>query len=663
MVDENNDKFGAVTSSEMEKQLQASPKLRGLFDQLQLPLHKFQPRPDCPEEYDEQSAFINSDAKCNILLGGTGCVAGETEVYDPVCGYPRRIDEIDGTWNVISELDGRSVVALAHKPHLKGITDLYLVRLSNGQKFIATLQHRALTQFGYKYLSDFLEKHKTLTFPSVRENTEDGDLPEIGELGEVSKIDSIEFLRKDKFYDFTVPGTHNYMLAGIFHHNSGKTIAAAVKTAKYILETPPPRPLCPFWVVGETYDMVCGVCWQEKLSNLIPAGNILNIDWYKSIRNWPFAVILRNPTNPDQPGWVLDFKSYSQGRERMQAFSIGGYWCNEEIPLHVLIEVQGRCRDYDSPGWCDFTPIELKSPEWIDVYEEPPKGWKFFHLNVEKNDALSEGWAERFLSNIPEDMRETRRIGTFTHFSGQVYKEWNQNIHLVDVAKPTEKQREAMPWLDPALPDFGLPVDWYRYRSIDFGFNNPTAVLWLAKDNDGRFYVYDEHYESQRTLEYHVKEIKMRAWDDKKKTIYRQTFADPAAAQERAQFGKLGIPTMGAYNNRDIGIEIVRKHLMVKGDGRPSLYVLSTRQDAKWQRCKNLIREIRAYHWSLSIGKGLREKSPKDVPVDKDDHTLDALRYCIATTARTEAFVPQKVAKRLKPWMEGSRARFLINMN
>jgi len=125
----------------------------------------------------------------------------------------------------------------------------------------------------------------------------------------------------------------------------------------------------------------------------------------------------------------------------------------------------------------------------------------------------------------------------------------------------------------------------------------------------------------------------------------------------------MGIPTVGAYNDILGGIEIVRHHMMVQGDGRPKLYILSTREGGQWTRCQNLIREIRAYHWPPSTGQGLRERDPLDAPVAKDDHTVDALRYCIATDSRGESINTGKIKKKKREWQEKSSNRFLLNLN
>lgn len=399
---------------------------------------------------------------------------------------------------------------------------------------------------------------------------------------------------------------------------SGKTEAAAFKTARYILETPPPRPRVPFWVIGETYEMTCGVCWQEKLSKYIPQSSIFHKNYYDQNRDWPYAVLLKHPTKYGEIGWILEFKSYAQGRERMQAASIGGYWFNEDAPLEIVEEVQGRTRDYDSPGWADFTPIDVKSPEWADRYHKPPAGWRFFHLNTLRNTALVEGWAERFLAGVPEDMRDTRRTGVFASFQGQVFKEWRVNLHICE--------------------PFQIPHDWKKIRGIDFGFNNPFCCLWIARNRDGCYFVYDEHFDTGRLNKYRSEQINARKWDYSSPD-YGQTYSDHDA-QQRAEFAALGIHTQPARKSIEAGIERLRILMMPNEiTGEPRIKVFNT--------CENLIREIPRYRWSKPVGKEGNQKNAKNLPIPFDDHAVDAMRYGIYTEEmELIAGLPQKYVVR-----------------
>ena len=423
---------------------------------------------------------------------------------------------------------------------------------------------------------------------------------------------------------------------------SGKTHAAAVKTARYVLNTRPPRSNCPFWIVGDTFEQVCAVCWDEKLCDLIPRDKILSIDWHKTQRNWPNAVTLKHPDNPKKRGWSIEFKSYSQGRQHMQGRSIGGYWLNEECPLEIVREVQGRCRDYDSPGWADFTPIAVISPEWPDLYDKPPTGWKFFHLNVEKNQYIEQEWIARYLASIPEEERETRRIGVFASFAGQVFKEFRNSIHVLDPETEGPNQELAE-----KLDSGDIPDDWKRIRGIDWGYSNPLACMWVARDRDGRYYVYDEHYEAQKPNSFHVARIQERPWNDKH-PLYGGTFCDTADPQQMVEFTKLGVRCQGA--NKGIGqypvlsrISFLRSLMMVQGDLRPKFYVLA--------KCKNLIRELRGYRWSNPTGsqKNNNQKNAQNCPVDWDNHALDAMGYACFSDAHGTGRAPTAVARLWQP--------------
>lgn len=412
---------------------------------------------------------------------------------------------------------------------------------------------------------------------------------------------------------------------------SGKTSCAACKTARYLLSKPAPREKCPFWVVGESYESVCEVCWLEKLRNFIPERAIRKVVWMDSAREWPRAVILKD-LHKTGTNWVIQFKSYEQGRKKFQAASIGGWWCNEETPMSIIEEIFGRCREYDSPGWADFTPLEVKSPDWPRVYEKWSQGaaeyshWAFYHLNTELNTALAPGWAQRFLSTIPEDMRETRRIGTFSSFRGAVFKEFRRNLHVID--------------------PFDIPDDWRRFRGIDFGFRNPTAVVWVARDPDGRYYVYDEHYKAEQTIQFHADSIKAKRWIDFPGWM-RQLYGDHHA-QERHEYLQHGLHIKPARKEIMAGIEAIRRRLMVDGSGNPALFVFNT--------CEKLVEEIAGYRWP----DGSKTRNPSDLPMDKDNHAIDALRYVIASeefgTTGNDPEIVTPVRKR--EWQEQSKRFF-----
>jgi len=403
---------------------------------------------------------------------------------------------------------------------------------------------------------------------------------------------------------------------------SGKTECAAAKTARYLRGTPAPRKDTPFWIIGETYEMVCSVCWVEKLEKFIPKQYIRSYDWYRSVRGWPFSVIMED-NHGTGTNWVIEFKSYEQGRRKFQAASIGGYWFNEEVPIEIVEEVQGRCREYDSPGWADFTPVEIKSDRWLDLYDQPPDGWIFYHLNTAKNFYLSPDWFANWIKTVPEDMRETRQYGIFASRQGQVYKEWNPKVHVIE--------------------PFEIPDDWRRIRCIDFGFVNPFCCLWIARSHDGVYYVYDEHYASQKLLKWHAEQINRREWGS---PVCGNTWTDHDA-QSRRELQEYGIVCTPAKKDVLAGIEHIRNLLMLH-DGKSRIYVFSN--------VENLIKQMRSYHWPQTTGTGDRMRDPNELPWPFNDHAVDAFRYGIFSEENNLTKFTSPIERNKKEWqVAGSR--------
>ena len=163
------------------------------------------------------------------------------------------------------------------------------------------------------------------------------------------------------FYNSKTKGV-SFLVGG---NGAGTTETAMAKLAKFLLEDqPPPRADTPFWVLGTSYEQVIKTCWKEKLSGHghIPRTEIdyERISWYDKARAMPGSVPLL--PWPDRPGrnWVIEFKSYDQGRGQMQAEAIGGFCFCEQFPWELLEEVVRGCREYNFPGskFCEFTPVD-----------------------------------------------------------------------------------------------------------------------------------------------------------------------------------------------------------------------------------------------------------------------------------------------------------------
>lgn len=199
---------------------------------------------------------------------------------------------------------------------------------------------------------------------------------------------------------------------------------------------------------------------------------------------------------------------------------------------------------------------------------------------------------------------------------------------------------------------FDVPEEWFDNISIDPGLKNPTSCHFYATDGE-KVYVIAEHYESDKTVEYHCRKIKEIAARLGWKTDERgrlHALIDSAAGQRTLSaeksvselFAKNGILVNPKVNKQVFrGVSKIKSLLI--GDGKtPDLYIFSS--------CVNMIREIKGYKW----GDG-------DSPVKRDDHAMDELRYYVMTLPERKN-VPEKTSdnlisadkRRIRLWMKKS---------
>lgn len=108
---------------------------------------------------------------------------------------------------------------------------------------------------------------------------------------------------------------------------------------------------------------------------------------------------------------------------------------------------------------------------------ERPEDYEFIQSKVYDNTVLMEKDPEyvRMLETLPEDMRKAWLDGDWNVFAGQYFREWRDDIHIID---PIE-----------------IPEWWRRYFAMDYGLDM-LAGYWIAVDGEGQAYVYREIYQS-----------------------------------------------------------------------------------------------------------------------------------------------------------------------
>ena len=363
----------------------------------------------------------------------------------------------------------------------------------------------------------------------------------------------------------------------------------------FALGVHPYRPTPPnavLWACADTWPLVGKILWKEKVQRYIPDHQIDSIVWHNKGEEIPKELKLKT-------GNRVEFKAFEQGRTVFEGRAIDAIYCDEQCKndsLAIFREMQARMESPNSFMAWSMTPI--RSQPWLeDKFSSLPSGYEVFYANLNDNRISRGGYVadsviDDLIDEWPDEVKETRIAGRFASFMGAVYKAFAKTTHVI---RP-----------------FAIPESWEKWRSIDFGFNNPFVCLWAALDHDNCWYVYDEHYQRRATLGSHAERINTLSGDEH----YQDTFADHDA-QDRAELWDLDIFTVPAKKEVRSGIEAVQRALKIRGNGKPRLFI--------FDNCINTIREMGSYHYP----DGTDARDPQDEPAKKDDHCLDALRYII----------------------------------
>jgi hypothetical protein len=158
-------------------------------------------------------------------------------------------------------------------------------------------------------------------------------------------------------------------------------------------------------------------------------------------------------------------------------------------------------------------------------------------------------------------------------------------------------------------------------RGIDYGFTNPTACVWVARDKMGRLLVLHELYVRHQTSDDIAPQIAaIDAGLRARGLLVGPAFADPSGPGQTESLRRLGVNVGRADNQVMAGIDLVRAALRARPDGEPGLRIDSA--------CQNLLREIETYTWLPAQGNAER------VPRPENNHALDALRYAVVALQR-----------------------------
>lgn len=256
---------------------------------------------------------------------------------------------------------------------------------------------------------------------------------------------------------------------------------------------------------------------------------------------------------------------------------------------------------YRRLGVVTTTPLGM---DWtFDYFGDPARGERlqrdywFIDASSRDNPWLPEDFIETLETSYTGSFAKQEIEGKWTTFAGLVYDNFSREVHV----RPLKEMI--------ASGELVFREVWYGH---DWGYKDPMVVLAVGLDEDRRMYVIDEWYESKKLMGDVIKtrERFEKAWGE------GQAVADARRPEFIRELNMAGFVTMPDAN-KDImeGVTKFRSRLTVQGDARPRIYID--------QSCVKTIREFYRYRFPEEDD----QKAIKDKPIDRDNHSMDVLRY------------------------------------
>jgi PBSX family phage terminase large subunit len=253
------------------------------------------------------------------------------------------------------------------------------------------------------------------------------------------------------------------------------------------------------------------------------------------------------------------------------------------------------------------TLIDSKASVWFistpngfnhfkELYEKQDKDYISFRFTTYDNPYIDKEEIDKAKSEMSEDEFAQEMMGEFRKMSGLIYKDFNRDIHMVDI------------------PDL---TSYTFTRALDFGFAHKTALIYFAISPVGdAIYAYDGLYESGYTITQIGDVVKVK---DSGRVITNPV-ADSAQPASIEELSRMGVSFTGVDKDKDSvknGIVKVAELLKVRMDtGKPTLMF---NKNLNW-----IADEFERYKW---VENKSADDSIKEVPYKVNDDAMDCIRY------------------------------------
>lgn len=324
-------------------------------------------------------------------------------------------------------------------------------------------------------------------------------------------------------------------------------------------------------------------------------------------------------------GYEIMFRSFDD-EQKLRSLNLCHAWIEEAngTSYSIFTQLQTRLRHHATNRHCIImstnpdgnwvrTEILMKANTIYGAREKYHRSFKDKNKDIsvhiartDQNTYLPDGYIDSVKIGKPEWWVSKYLEGSFNMSEGAVYPNFRNAI--VEIA-PEEIRRNVR------------TKGWQVIGAGDFGLVDDTVLLLGAIDPaSGTVYLYDEYVANKFAVPHHAREMKKRM-DHIPQGGLMKLMGDPSGARRgiadrRSIFDhymEYGIFFQKADNRIDAGIMKVYSYLEMG-----KLKVLSS-------LAKTIDEHLKYQYKATELGESADEK-----PIDKDNHTVDSLRYMVA---------------------------------
>jgi len=206
-------------------------------------------------------------------------------------------------------------------------------------------------------------------------------------------------------------------------------------------------------------------------------------------------------------------------------------------------------------------------------------------------------------------------LGQWVAFKGLILDSFDPKIHVI---KP-----------------FKIPYEWPKYMFVDFGYDNPMVMGWVARDpKSGTFYLYRQFYKTRTLVRDAIAIAKQMCLQTGEKI---EDIVADHDAENRAQFEQDWIGTIAARKDVAAGIQALQEVFLNAAHGNaPGFYIFNddwSETNGFWygliEKDPILVEDGRPT--CMQEEAGLYKWGKNDVPVKENDHSIDGARYLVYT--------------------------------